>query len=86
MRPENKRMKEFLASNGIFANVKYIATGSLKRTWRLFNTNTQWTEDLAVKLNLLSFINYDNKPLGKYSGNGGRFSVFVRGHDEFLQS
>ena len=84
MRPENKRMKTFLMQNGIDAMPKYIATGSLKQTWRLYNLKQQWTVGLCKKLNDLGFVGLDNKPLDKYSGNGGLFSIFARGHFELL--
>ena len=83
MGPENKRMQTFLKQNGINAMPKYIATGSLKRTWRLYNLKQSWSMDLADKLTALGF-NGLHGPLGKYSGNGGLFSVFVRGHFELL--
>lgn len=83
-RPENKRMQAFLAKNGIDATPKWIPDGSLKRTWRLYNGETKWTPELAEKLNALGFRNYDNAPLHGIDGNGGVFSVFVRGHEEFL--
>ncbi len=81
MRPESQRMKTWLKNHGIIAQPKYIRKGSMKGTWRLYNLNTTWTEELANKLNGLGFNDFDHKPLGKYSGNGGRFSVFVRGHE-----
>jgi len=84
MRPENKRMQVFLKQNGIKAIPKYIATGSLTRTWRLYNLKQLWSVELANKLNALGFVDLDGKPLAQYSGNGGLFSVFVRGHFELL--
>jgi hypothetical protein len=82
MLPENKRMQAFLATHGIKAVPKRIHAGSLKYTWRLYNDHVQWSELLAEKLNTLGFVGFDGKPLGRFSGNGGMFSVFVRGHDE----
>lgn len=41
--------------------------------------------ELHNKLNQLGFTSFDGRPLDKFSGNGGVFSVFVRGHNEFLQ-
>jgi hypothetical protein len=84
IRPENQRMQDFLTSNGIDARAKYLAAGSLKRAWRLYNSETKWTQQLADKLNALGFSDFDGKKLGEFSGNGGMFSVFVRGHGEFL--
>ncbi len=84
MRPENKRMQEFLKQHGIEATPKYISKGSLKHTWRLWNKDIYWTEDIQEKLNSLGFKDFDGQPLRKYSGNGGGFSVFIRGHYELL--
>lgn len=84
MRPENKRMQQWLKSHGIDAKPKWISTGSLKRTWRLFNPAIRWTDELAQQLNGLGFLDFDNRPLGRFSGNGGFFSVCVRGHEELL--
>ena len=83
-RPENARMADFLAANGIDATPRYLFDGSLRGCWRLYNPATPWSTDLAVKLNDLGFTDYDGKPLGEFSGNGGTFMVFVRGHNELL--
>lgn len=85
-RPENVRMQEFLASHGIAAKAKYLFAGSMRGTWQLYNGQIQWTMELAEKLNALGFLDYDGKPLGQFSGNGGYFSVSVRGHDELLHA
>jgi len=77
-------MQDWLQAHGIKARVKYMAAGSLKGTWRLYDGATLWDDALASRLNGLGFVSYDNKPLSTYSGNGGRFSVFVRGHSELL--
>ena len=84
MRPENARMKVFLAQHGITATPKYLYDGSLKRTWRLWGKGQAWTQELQDKLNGLGFIDYNGDPLDQFSGNGGSFSVFVRGHNELL--
>lgn len=95
MRPENKRMQEFLKQNGVNAVPKWISTGSLKRSWRLYGKtgkstrNTldnyqRWTPELAQKLTALGFRGLHG-PLDRFDGNGGVFSVFVRGHEEFLR-
>lgn len=87
MRPENKRMQDFLRANGVEAHVKFIWRGSLKGCWRLFQpyaTKILWTQELQDKLNGLGFVDFDGKSLGKFSGNGGTFCVFVRGHNELL--
>ncbi len=82
MRPENYRMMAFLKEHGIAARVKRMWEGSLKLTWRLHNPAVRWSQELADKLNALGFRDYNGSPLGAFSGNGGVFSVFVRGHDE----
>jgi len=96
MRPENKRMQEFLRASGINAVPKYIFKGSLRGSWRLYgienkkdvggyglNKYQKWTLELAEKLTALGFRGLHG-PLGIYDGNGGVFSVFVRGHNNFL--
>lgn len=83
--PENVRMQDFLKANGIDATVKYIADGSLRGTWRLSNLDQPWTLDLAGKLNALGFVDCHGDPFGQFSGNGGVFSVFARGHNELLR-
>jgi hypothetical protein len=84
LRPENQKMKDFLAQNGIECRVFYIADGSMKRTWRLYNPKTKWSIDLADKLFSLGFVNFDGGHFDLYSRNGGVFCVFVRGHYELL--
>jgi hypothetical protein len=91
MRPENKRMQAYLKENGIDAVPWYIEKGSMKRCWRLYGKHSKgwqnmdkWTPELAEKLNGLGFRDYAGEPLGLYSGNGGMFMTFVRGHYEFL--
>ena len=86
LRPENQKMQEFLKSNGIDAKAKYIPNGSLRGTWRLYNPVMKWTPELQNKLANLGFTDFDGRALNPYSGNGGVFSVFVRGHDELLQN
>ena len=85
MRPENQRMTEFLKSHGIKARVKYIHKGSVKHTWRLHDAEQTWGDTLIEKLTALGFSDFDGRPLNKYSGNGGHFSIFVRGHYELLE-
>jgi len=84
LRPENKRMRNWLKRKGIDASVKYLWKGSMRGTWRLYNPKEKWTQELADKLSRLGFRGFDGKPLHQFSGNGGMFSVFVRGHDELL--
>ena len=91
MRPENKAMADFLASKGITGVVpKYIDKGSLRGCWRLCIKGPvrgiwkQWAMADAELLNGLGFVGFDGKPLGMYSGNGGMWQVFVRGHNELL--
>lgn len=78
MRPENKTMKSYLEENGIEARVKYIRKGSLKGCWRLYNPDLRWTSELIKKLGELGFRDFDGRPLGQFSGNGGVFSVNAR--------
>lgn len=83
MRTENKRMKTFLKSNGINVTPKYQWRGSLKGTWHL-QAKQHWDMAMALKLTKLSFLDFDSEPLNRFSGNGEMFSVFVKGHNEFL--
>lgn len=78
MRPENQAMKDYLERHGIKARVKYIRKGSLKGCWSLYAPGVKWTEDLAKELAGLGFRDFDGRPLGKYSGNGGVFSIHAR--------
>jgi len=95
MRPENKNMQDFLTDNGIpNVKVKYIWKGSMAGCWRVTGvTNAKkpkcfddkyqkWTPELIEKLTALNFRDFDGQPLGEFSGGGGAFSVFVRGHSE----
>ena len=84
MRQENERMQKWLKGQGIEAKAKYLFKGSMKNTWRLYNPEIPWTKELWEKLNGLGFTDAFYKPLGQFSGNGGMFSTFVRGHYELL--
>lgn len=84
MRPENQRMINFLKAHGLKARVKYLWAGSMKGCWVLYNSDLTWTTELREKLTALGFVDYDNAALHQYSGNGGLFSVCVRGHNELL--
>jgi len=84
MRPENKKMQQFLQENGVTVTPKYISRGSLRGCWRLHNLKQPWNTVLIHKLTILGFTDFDGAPLHKFSGNGGFFAVFVRGHKEFL--
>lgn len=77
-RPENAAMRTFLASHGIECKVMFIWNGSLKGSWRLYGSGQKWTPELWEKLNGLGFLDFDGKPLGQFSGNGGEFSIFAR--------
>lgn len=83
-RPEHARMQAWLKEHGIEASVKYFRDGSMRGCWSFYNGAVNWSLELAEKLNGLGFLDYDHKPLGTFSGNGGVFSVFVTGHDEIL--
>ncbi len=79
----NKQMQDFLRENGIKTIPKRIDKGSLKGTWRLsgsanYHSCPPWTDELRTKLNGLGFVDFNGKPLGQFSGNGGKFVVFVR--------
>ena len=78
MLKHNREMQSFLRSHQIEAIPKRIDKGSLRGTWRLYNFNIKWSLELAKKLNDLGFTDFDGKPLGQFSGNGGVFQVFVR--------
>lgn len=78
MLTHNKQMQDFLRANGIEAVPKWISKGSLKRNWRLYNKKIRWSEELATRLSDLGFIDFDGKPLGRLSGNGGMFSIITR--------
>ena len=83
MRPENVRMTDYLTANNITGvRVKRILKGSLGGTWRLYKPTQPWSIEVAEKLNSLGFRDFDGRMLGRHSGNGGEFSVFVTGHDE----
>lgn len=78
MLAHNTKMKQFLAGHGIKCTPKRIDNGSLKGTWRLYQKGERWTETLIEQLSLLGFVDLHHKPLGRFSGNGGWFCVFVR--------
>lgn len=82
--PENRRMQSFLRAFGIECVPKFIHTGSLKGCWRLYNPSYRWTSEYADLLNDAGFTWIDGRPLTGREGNGGMFSVFVRGHNELL--
>ncbi len=82
MKEENKKMKLFLAENGISCRVKYIDSGSLKGTWRVYNSTQKWNQDLINKLHSIGFNDFEGNLFSLQSGNGGVFSVFATGHNE----
>ena len=77
-------MMDFLKANGIDARVKFLHDGSLKGCWRLYNGEQAWDLALCNKLSALGFSDFDGTALNRYSGNGGVFSVFVRGHVDLV--
>lgn len=83
-RPENARMQAFLKANGIDATPRYLWEGSMRGCWQVYNPAIPWTDELREKLTALGFLDFDNQPLGQFSGNGGVFSVALRGHNELL--
>jgi hypothetical protein len=86
MRTENKNMISFLKQNGINTKVKvrYLWEGSMAGCWQIHSPGQSWTAELCEKFTALGFKDFDFTPLGKFSGNGGMFSVSVRGHNELL--
>ena len=80
MRPENIKMKNYLSFYGIEVMPKFIWTGSLKGTWRLYNSKVSWHDNPGLwdKLTQLGFTNYDGQPFNQYNGNGGMFSLCTR--------
>jgi hypothetical protein len=84
MRLENRRMKDYLAAQGVEAVPFFIWDGSMKGCWRLSDSEQRWSMALATTLMDFDFVGYDGGPLGEFSGNGGTFCCFVRGHNEFL--
>ena len=84
MRPENQKMVEFLKANGIVATVKYCRSGSMRGCWYLWSKTLKYDDAMREKLTALGFRDFDNRPLSQYSGNGGMFSLQVRGHGEFV--
>lgn len=85
MRPENVKMRAFLKQHGITCKAKYIRSGSLSGCWRLYGKGQNWEEPLISLIKGLGFIGFDGKQLDRASGNGGKFEIFVRGHNEFLE-
>lgn len=86
MRPENQKMKEYLALNGIDCTPKYLFDGSLKKTWRLYNPKIKWWDNTVLqnKLKELGFKDYNGHEITN-TGNGGAFSVFLRAPLEMMQ-
>ena len=87
MKPENKRMQDYLQAHKIKATPKYLWKGSLKGCWRLYSKDQKWDLFLARQLGDLGFVDFDGRSLSQFSGNGGSFCVFVRGseiHRSFL--
>lgn len=67
--------------SGIKVNVCYIKKGTLKGNFRIQDkaNNVQWwgNDQLIQQFNDNGFVDFDEKPLTKFSGNGGSFSIFV---------
>lgn len=78
----NKKMQELLKKYGIDCMPKYLPDGSLKHSWRLYNRELKWTDQLRESFSLLGFKSYDGDPLNQYSGNGGMFHIFARAPEE----
>lgn len=96
MRPENQQMQAFLKANGIDAIPKYFKDGSIKGSWRIYGLAgktpagrpiwVKWwgNKELQDKFNALGFTDLWGNPVDNTTGNGGDFSIFVRGHNELL--
>ena len=82
MLQHNKKMQDVLKKYGIECTPKYLFNGSLKKCWRLYNKKSQWTDQLIESLSLLGFKDFSGDVLTKFSGNGGKFSVFVKASPE----
>jgi hypothetical protein len=83
----NKKIKNYLAENGIIATPMLIKRGSMQGCIRIYQktrefTNdcnfSRWTQDLVNKLTKLGFRDFDGQPLTLFSGNGGLFCIFAR--------
>lgn len=81
----NANVQNYLKRNGITASVKRIDDGSLKGRWRIYGKGQPWTRELIDKLTKLGFKDMDGKPLNRYSGNGGMFSIFARFDDSKIK-
>jgi len=82
----NKRIKNYLANNGIIATPQLIKNGSMRNTIRIYQKNKEftdgcqlsfWNKELVDKFTALGFMNFDKKPLTIFSGDGGRFHIFA---------
>ena len=84
LRPENQRLLAFLQPPfpGLDLRVKRIREGSLRGSWRIYVPGVKWSEELGQKFLDLGFLNLWGDPDLKHVGNGGLFSVFLRGHNE----
>jgi hypothetical protein len=79
-------MAEWLETQGVHVKkARFIWHGSLKTCWSLYDPAQRWSLELADKLNGLGFRGFDDKPLHRYSGNGGMLAVFAKGHAEMIE-
>jgi len=85
MLQHNKKIQELFKKHGLKIKAKYIKAGSLRGCWRIYNLSINWNNDIAKKINRMGFVDFDRKPLGIFSGNGGVLSIFIRGHEELLK-
>jgi len=77
MNTNTKAVHQHLLANNIKCNVKYIAKGSMKNTYRLWNRDRGWNVELANQLNSLGFRGFDHQSLHEFSSNGSQMCVFV---------
>lgn len=81
MNEQTKAVKtEIMNLTGLKVNVSFIKTGSLKNNYRVYSRDIKWwgNEKLIEQLSLAGYVDFDNKPLSNYSGNGGLFSIFIK--------
>lgn len=86
MLEHNRRMKQYLADNGIKATPKYMLKGSLAGLWRIYDLKQDWSLTLCEKFRALGFKGFDGAELNRYSGNGGYFSIFTRFNDKEVEN
>lgn len=87
MRAQNRRMIDFLATNGIKVKARYLDKGSMKGTWNIWNSVDEWSDGLKKQFTELGFSDWDGEALRSFSSNGpvgSGFFICVRGHNELV--